>query len=684
MKVAEFVAELGFDFRGGGALAQFDNGLRKAEGRLTAFAAAAARLGAVAGAALGAGMVALGKGVIGTTAQFEAFETTLVTIEGSAEKARASMDWIARFARSTPYDVAQVTEAFIRLKSYGIDPVADGTLNKLGDTASAMGKTLMDSVEMYADASTMQFERLKSFGITASQEGNKVTFTWSQNGKDLTKTLTKSGDEIRRFLLDNFGQRFNGAMLRQSKTWSGMMSNLGDAWQDFQLRIGRGGFFESVKNRLANLLDYIGELDENGTLDRWSKSLSNGFKTAVDIMETAFGRLWQIGEKIAGLFDSKSAIWGIVAFAGALVLRAFPLAAGITLVVAGLEDLWAFFEGKQSLIGNFLKDWPQLEAAIRGMGDGFAWLGEQLGPLSGYIVPVLGFAAAIALLAPAIRALSSALLTLTGIKLLGSVIGALGGLKGIPGVPKVPVPGSPPTGPKAPGILPFLGTIGGTILAALGAASFKPLEDDEEARVLKSLADQERKRTVRGNGRGARKMGEDARRPWARDNEGNREPVLHPSLMNENLEPPAEGPSLDDKIGSVGGALDSLIAAIGSRVPIIASAREAETSSMRAFTRYRDNGDFDFDLDAIRAGMDNVNAHLAAMSAQAVAKNVIGPITDARVDSRDQSTSVAVGGVTVNVASPAAAPAAVGAAVGQAVGNAAIPRALINTEPAGW
>ncbi|MDG4813775.1 hypothetical protein P8629_12270, partial [Hydrogenovibrio sp. 3SP14C1] len=85
----------------------------------------------------------------------------LETIEGSQEKAKASLDWIAGFAKKTPYDLAQVTESFVKLKAYGIDPIADDALRILGDTGSAMGKSLDQAVEAFADAATGEFERLK-------------------------------------------------------------------------------------------------------------------------------------------------------------------------------------------------------------------------------------------------------------------------------------------------------------------------------------------------------------------------------------------------------------------------------------------------------------------------------------------------------------------------------------------
>ena len=59
----------------------------------------------------------LGKSLLDTASQFEKFETQLTTIEGSSAKAKASLDWIADFAEKTPYDIAGVTDAFVKLKS---------------------------------------------------------------------------------------------------------------------------------------------------------------------------------------------------------------------------------------------------------------------------------------------------------------------------------------------------------------------------------------------------------------------------------------------------------------------------------------------------------------------------------------------------------------------------------------
>lgn len=615
MKIAELVAELGFDMRGEANLRRFEDGIKRAESRLTAFTAAAAKWGAVAGAAIGAGLAGLAKSVISTTAQFEQFEAALETIEGSAEKARESMEWISRFARQTPYDLAGVTEAFTKLKTYGMDPLADDALRVLGDTASAMNKPLNQAVEALADATTFQFERLREFGLVASQKGDQVTFKWQRNGQEMTRIVKKNGEEIRRFLLDNFGERFSGAMLRQSSTWNGMVSNLGDTWEQFKVKIGRGGFFDAVKSRLGSFLDKLDELDANGTLDQWSERLGRGFTKAVDVIEIAFGRLVQIGENIAKLFGSDSALWGLTAFASAVIIRAFPLAAGVTAIVLALEDLWGFFEGKDSMIGDWLKDHPRIEAALRAFGDAVAYVADALGPLLEYAIPVLGFTGALVLLVPALKAVSSALLTFTGIKLAWGVIAWLAALAGV--------------GKSAAGIA-ALGTAAGSLAGALARLGLigagAAVVGGGTAHVIRGLS--------KDNADEARRM------------------ATHRDAERESMEAyrryKASG-EYDDDLANRKGE-DSGFSLWGMIKGI-----DAKLSAAFPSLKVNPGG--------VKQGVNNVSGHMSRVQGAHSA----APVNSVLNDSRDQSSHVEVNVGGVHVQQAVEAPAAAGKAVGDGI-----------------
>ena len=387
----ELIALLGYEIEGEELVKRYEKSLDRVNKRLTKFAETAGKVAGVATTALVSGFGLLGRSVVQTSAQFETYQATLETIEGSADKARQSLDWIADFGKTTPYDVAQVTEAFVALKAYGIDPIADDALRTLGDTASAMGKPLQQAVEAFADAATGEFERLKEFGIKAKSQGDNVTFAWTKNGKEMTKTVKKNSNEIRAFLLETMGDRFSGAMDRQSKTWVGMMSNLGDTWTDFQRRIGEAGFFDDVKANLTRLLDALAVLDENGTLDRWAENLSDALSKALYFFELITERFIRNIKFLIDNWDSlRTPMMIIGSLFGFIVARAFPLITIFSVLALVVDDLLSYLQGGESIIGDFIAKLQEMTGISEGVAQAIVGLGGT----------VLGALAAAFLFAP--------------------------------------------------------------------------------------------------------------------------------------------------------------------------------------------------------------------------------------------------------------------------------------------
>lgn len=242
-----------------------------------AFALGAAKWAAIGAATAGGFFIG---GIIKTASQFEQFQAQLEGTEGSAIKAKAAMSWVAKFAAQTPYQIDQVTDAFVRARGVGIDPLTSA-MQKMGDAASANRKTLMDAVEAIADAQTGEFERLKAFNITTSVKGGNVSFAYiDKAGKNAVKTTRKNALDIQKAVLSIWDERHGGAMIRQSKTFAGIWSNLQDWVTGFQLKIAGKGIFDKIKNGLANILEWANRLESDGTLDRWAQSISDGLETA--------------------------------------------------------------------------------------------------------------------------------------------------------------------------------------------------------------------------------------------------------------------------------------------------------------------------------------------------------------------------------------------------------------------
>ncbi|MEO8722287.1 MAG: tape measure protein [Sphingobium sp.] len=268
----------------------------------------------MAGFALGAAKVGVGLAAafagltIGNMfkvgAEFEKFETMLQTATGSASAAKSAMSWVQKFAETTPYQLAEVTDAFVKLRMSQIDP-ADGTLRSLGDAAAATGKTLSDAAEMMQDAMSFQFERLLEFGVRATQQGDKVTFNWVKNGKAMTQTVRKDALVVKAALTGIFDGNYGGASAAQSRTMSGIVSNLKDKWTGFLKMIADAGIYDRVKTVLQQLLGWVERLSKNGKLQAWAKAISDQLTVmlnrAVDfVTKTDWGSVVQGLKSIAG------------------------------------------------------------------------------------------------------------------------------------------------------------------------------------------------------------------------------------------------------------------------------------------------------------------------------------------------------------------------------------------------
>lgn len=356
MIVDELIALLGYKIDDKDELKKFNKGLADIEKKAREVGSAIRSTAMIAGAAFAGGFALLGKSVIDTTAKFETYLTTLETIEGSAEKAKESLDWVTKFAKTTPFDLDQATEAFVKLKAYGIDPLKDNTLGVIGDTASAMGKDLMQAVEAWADAMTGENERLKEFGVKAKKEGEQITYTWTEQGKEVKKTIKDERSEILKFLNETMGKKFKGAMDRQSKTWKGMVSNLGDTWMGFMKAIGDAGIFENVKGRLKQLLDLFDRWADDGTMKKWADLISRNMVRVADAFALVANRIAVHSKFIIDNWGKLATSAKALAVAiGILFAIMFRWVTVLVLLVAALDDFMTYMEGGESVIGNFIE-----------------------------------------------------------------------------------------------------------------------------------------------------------------------------------------------------------------------------------------------------------------------------------------------------------------------------------------
>ena len=246
---------------------------------------------AITGLAGAAGLGLLVKSTIETNQQFQSLEATLKTFLGSSERAAQAFDVLKTFAAQTPFSVQEVTKSFNILLAQGITPSIKA-LDAFGNIASGSGKSLQQFSEAVTDAVQGEFERLKEFGIKASKEGERITFTFG----GVQTEVKNSAEEIQGFLETLGRTEFAGATAEQARTLTGAFSNLGDAFDAFKVAIGEAGFNKSIND--------------------FARALSELVRNSPDLAEA-------IGRKLAGAVNFLTGILkkgesGVIAFAASL------------------------------------------------------------------------------------------------------------------------------------------------------------------------------------------------------------------------------------------------------------------------------------------------------------------------------------------------------------------------------
>lgn len=208
---------------------------------------------AALGTAAVAGAIKLVKNIAQVRMEFEKYEAMLKVALGSQEAATKSMSMLTQFAAETPFQLNQLTGAYVKLVNQGFKPTKE-QMRSLGDVAAAMGKDFDQLTEAIIDAQTGEFERLKEFGIRASKAGDQVTFTF----KGVETQVDFTADSIREYVLAiGNAEGISGSMAEISATLGGRVSNLGDAWDSLMNQMGSksSGIMVNVINWAIDLVN---------------------------------------------------------------------------------------------------------------------------------------------------------------------------------------------------------------------------------------------------------------------------------------------------------------------------------------------------------------------------------------------------------------------------------------------
>lgn len=314
-------------------------------------------------------------GIIETNKTFQGLEASLTTVEGSSAKAAATFALINEMASQTPYAVENLTQAWIRLEALGLKP-SQAALLSYGNTASAMNKDIIQFIEAIADAATMEFERLKEFGIKARQQGEEVSFTF----QGTTTTIKKNAADITKYLEDIGNNQFAGAMERQMATLTGATSNLGDTFARIQKTTGDSNFNDSVIELYSELGQTMAEGEDS------AKLLGTALATVTDGVTTVVKNLDVLRDSVIAFAGFKALQVGSIAVTASMTqsatatkAMAFAVQSGSVVATRAMAVQAASMTASGRIITTAM---GAVSLAARGMSASFTLLGGIPGLLA--------------------------------------------------------------------------------------------------------------------------------------------------------------------------------------------------------------------------------------------------------------------------------------------------------------
>ena len=229
----------------------------------------------VAGVALSAATGLMATKLVAVQREFDVLNAGLITATKSSKDAKIAFDELSQFAKETPYGLSQAVEAFNKLVNLGLTP-SEQALMSYGNTASAMGKDLMQLIEAVADASTFEFERLKEFGIKAKQEGDKVKFTF----QGVTTEVKKNASDIEQYLIKLGENQFAGAMSERMNTLDGDVAGLEDSWNSLWLSVSQSGVGDLIRvgiQEVSTSIDDLTDIVKSGAIETALSGMGKAF-----------------------------------------------------------------------------------------------------------------------------------------------------------------------------------------------------------------------------------------------------------------------------------------------------------------------------------------------------------------------------------------------------------------------
>jgi tape measure domain-containing protein len=234
-------------------------------------------------------------------------------------EARSNVDFVTKMAQNAPFSIKTIADAFVKLKSSGIDPT-NGSLKGLLDSVAKFGGTddilhrAAIAIQQMGGKGVISMEELRQqLGEAIPNAAQLMADGLGMSMASMIKMIGKGQLEAKSGLERMFFQmtvQNGGAAAMMMKTWEGMLNQLKTKWMLFEKTIGDNGAFQAVKDQLQRLLDGFGDAE----MQRLAQSLGGAFKSTIDVLVRVIETIRNYWGEIKVLAGALATIWATNSF----------------------------------------------------------------------------------------------------------------------------------------------------------------------------------------------------------------------------------------------------------------------------------------------------------------------------------------------------------------------------------
>lgn len=261
------------------------------------------------------------------------------TAAAQAQDGIKDTNFIINMAKNSPVAINGLTDAFVKLKTTGIDPTK-GAMQALVDANAHFGgtednlKRASVAISQMASKGKVSMEELRQQLAEAIPNASQLMARgMGVSMDDFIDKVSKgsvNAKEAIALMMNEFEIEFSGSAAKMMNTWVGLTSQLSTEWSLFQKHVGDASYFDEAKKSIRELIEGLKSQEAEAFAASFGHALGDITKNLVEMIKYVLQNreeIAKLGETILVTivaFKSFGALESIIRGLAGVVITAGP------------------------------------------------------------------------------------------------------------------------------------------------------------------------------------------------------------------------------------------------------------------------------------------------------------------------------------------------------------------------